>query len=605
MKRKLQTLFALVLIGGAYFSSNAQNRYQDEIFTDAEIVKAQSNQVYGINVDFLKNQQLYSDAYIQANLTQITAEHNEIRDSLLSAIAAGTMPNIPSNYYNPFSLDPSTIIKLITPLANDPANGVINPFQMGMMDVYMPSPSVDTETDRPAIIYIHTGNFLPKGLNGGVTGSKDDSAAVEFCRQWAKRGYVAVAPNYRLGWNPLGTLQSDRTRTLLNGVFRAITDVKQVVRSLKTNATALGIDGDKIVLYGQGSGGYVSLATNFLDKYEETTLEKFDPDLTGVPVINQANVGEINGLGGLLNFYQYQSVPGTSAAIAFCINAGGALGDKSWVEGGEAPSISIHAVRDPNAPFSSGTVIVPVTGEAVVDADGPNDFMPVVNSFGNNDAFNDIQLFDPVTARAESLYGTTISTDIPIIIGATPVTISTEAKGLFSLVMPAGKSSPWEWWNDSDFQGYHAYLTQLGFGPPTLGAAQDIIDGADAGNPNAKAQSLIYIDSIQSYIHPRIMIGLQIGEWEVLKVSELSSELDNVAIYPNPASTSINFKSNNAENAISSIKLIDITGRVVYRSANINSNLIELNTANLTSGIYMGIITLENDEEVIKKFSIQ
>ena len=49
---------------------------------------------------------------------------------------------------------------------------------------------------------------------------------------------------------------------------------------------------------------------------------------------------------------------------------------------------------------------------------------------------------------------------------------------------------------------------------------------------------------------------------------------------------------------------MDITGRVAYQSANMNSDLVELNTTNLTSGIYMGIITLENGEEVIKKFSV-
>jgi hypothetical protein len=601
MTKKLQTLLALALVGGTYFNTEAQSRYQDEIFTDAQIIKAQSNQVYGINVDFLKNQQLYSNAYIEANLAQITSEHNEIRDSLISAITNGTAPNIPTTYYTPFSSDPSTIIKLITPLANNPANGVYNPFQMGMMDVYMPSPAFDTETNRPVMIYIHTGNFLPKGINGGVGGSKDDSAAVEFCRQWAKRGYVAVAPNYRLGWNPLGATQSDRTRTLLNGVFRGITDIKQVVRSLKTNAAALGIDGDKITIYGQGSGGYVALAYNFLDKYSETELEKFDPDLTGITVINQDYVGEISGLGGLLNFYQYQSVPGTSADIAFCVNAGGALGDKSWIEGGEAPNLSIHALRDPFAPFTAGTVIVPTTNEPVVDADGPSVFMPVVNSFGNNDVLENYRVNDPITARARSQYGATVTTDIPIIIGGTSATVDTEAEGLFTLMLPAGESSPWDWWSESDFTAYHGYLTALGI---SISPAQDILDGAAAGNPNIKSQSLSYIDTIQGYIHPRIMVALQIGEWEALKVSELSSELDNVAIYPNPASTSVNFKSNNPETAISSIKLIDITGRVAYRSANMSSNLVELNTTNLTSGIYMGIITLENGEEVIKKFSV-
>ena len=69
------------------------------------------------------------------------------------------------------------------------------------MDIYQP-PASDTETSRPTFIYIHTGNFLPPLYNGGITGDKIDSSAVNVCKQMAKRGYVAVSINYRLGWNP-------------------------------------------------------------------------------------------------------------------------------------------------------------------------------------------------------------------------------------------------------------------------------------------------------------------------------------------------------------------------------------------------------------------
>lgn len=607
MNRKLRTLLAIAAVGGICFSANAQKRYYDEVFTEAEIVKAQENQVYGINVDFLKNQQLYSNAYISANLAQITAEHNEIRDSILSALAAGTAPNIPQKYFNPYSLDTTSIIKLITPLADNPP-AVPNPFQQGMMDVYMPIPASqggsDTETARPVIIYVHTGNFLPKGLNGGVSGTKDDKVAVEFCQQWAKRGYVAVAPNYRLGWNPLGASQSDRTRTLLNGVFRAITDVKQVVRSLKANATELGIDPDKIILYGQGSGGYVTLAYNFLDKYSETTLPKFDPDLTGITVIEQDYVGDVDGLGGLLNFYQYQSVPGLDADIAFCVNAGGALGDKSWIEGGEAPNLSIHAVRDPFAPFTTGTVIVPTTNEPVVDADGPNEFMPIVNGFGNNDAFKDIPFVDPVTARARSTYGTTVSSDIPVIIGGSPVTIATEGEGMFPLVLEAGNGAPWEWWSEAEFQAYHGYLTQLGFGPPTLAPAQDILDGASAGNPNDESIALNYVDSIQQYIHPRIMVALEIGEWESLNVNEIKGSNDEVVVYPNPAVDQLIFKTSSSAAMMESIEIMDMAGRTVYNQQGLNENMIQLSVDGFNNGLYISKMTLNSGTQIVKQFTI-
>ena len=73
-----------------------------------------------------------------------------------------------------------------------------------LCDIY--EPAGDTETDRPLIIYIHTGNFLPQYLNGSAVGTKTDSVAVELCSRYAKMGYVVASIDYRAGWNPLAAL---------------------------------------------------------------------------------------------------------------------------------------------------------------------------------------------------------------------------------------------------------------------------------------------------------------------------------------------------------------------------------------------------------------
>ena len=65
-----------------------------------------------------------------------------------------------------------------------------------LCDIY--EPKNDTLTDRPVIILMHTGSFLPAVLNGQATGSKSDNSVVENCMRWAKKGYVAVSMNYRL-----------------------------------------------------------------------------------------------------------------------------------------------------------------------------------------------------------------------------------------------------------------------------------------------------------------------------------------------------------------------------------------------------------------------
>ena len=79
-----------------------------------------------------------------------------------------------------------------------------------LMDVY--EPTGDVETNRPLIIYLHTGNLASsKYLNGGATGDRDDNAAVEICSRFARMGYVVASIDYRLGWNPLAATETERT----------------------------------------------------------------------------------------------------------------------------------------------------------------------------------------------------------------------------------------------------------------------------------------------------------------------------------------------------------------------------------------------------------
>ena len=59
-----------------------------------------------------------------------------------------------------------------------------------LCDIYMPSG--DSITNRPVIILIHTGSFLPPVLNGQPTGSKTDLSIIEQCTRWAKKGYVVA-----------------------------------------------------------------------------------------------------------------------------------------------------------------------------------------------------------------------------------------------------------------------------------------------------------------------------------------------------------------------------------------------------------------------------
>ncbi len=152
-----------------------------------------------------------------------------------------------------------------------------------LCDIYQPTG--DNVTNRPVVILAHTGSFLPPVINGQPTGGKTDSSVVQQCMRWARKGYVAVAMSYRLGWNPTSTDQDTRTSTLLQAAYRGIQDAKAMVRFLRktedVDGNPYGIDPNKIALGGQGTGGYISLGYATLDTvgdnipWQEIYLTKF------------------------------------------------------------------------------------------------------------------------------------------------------------------------------------------------------------------------------------------------------------------------------------------------------------------------------------------
>ncbi|MEO6167125.1 MAG: alpha/beta hydrolase, partial [Chitinophagales bacterium] len=282
-----------------------------------------------------------------------------------------------------------------------------------VMDVY--EPYGDTLQARPLVVYIHTGQFLPLLLNTTPSGDKADSATVEMCRQFAKRGYVACSMDYRTGWSPGGSTQDIRTGTILMAVYRAIQDAKACVRYFRMDASVQGntfkIDTNRIILCGQGSGGYVALAYNSLDKVSETQLLKFIAAETnstygfvaGQSYVDQSLWGDFDGFGGAAGMNN-ENWPGYSNKVKMVVNMGGAIGDSTWIEAGDAPIVAFHPVNDPFAPYKTGPVIVPTTGQFVIEVSGSYDVIRICNdpSRGNNNAVFVIPYNDPYTTRANS-----------------------------------------------------------------------------------------------------------------------------------------------------------------------------------------------------------
>lgn len=458
-------------------------------------------------------------------------------------------------------------------------------------DIY--TPTGDTYDARAAVIVLHTGNFLPKYLNGSASGNNKDSSIVEVSTRFAKRGYVVLTPNYRMGWDPLNASPDVRRGTLLVAVYRALNDVKSLVRYAKSEAATLGIDPSKIILYGNGSGGYLTLAYAGLDRIEELEDEvsgKWISETTVGPFVeNQlyldtSVVGSPSGFGGSLNVSTNH--PGYSNDVLACINSGGALGDSAWMEQGEPAIISFHVPTDPFAPFEGGLVVVPTTNEVVVDVVGSRWAVGKANELGNNDV-----LGGPYT-------------DPFSVAGYAAVTgvghASAEHEGLFPLRravqvpgQPVGvffpEASPWDWWDEQVVIASAA----------TLGAdGQTIHNNGLLTNPDmSAAKAKAYIDTIMGYIAPRIhTLLVSVG------VEENRDFVDNnTFVYPNPAQDFIVVKTR--ENiTIKGVEIYSMTGAMVASEFNMNTLSRQIDIEALPAGLYLVRVMTEEGSVTRKVF---
>jgi hypothetical protein len=410
-------------------------------------------------------------------------------------------------------------------------------------DIY--TPVGDSLTARPTVLIAHTGSFLPPPLNGQCTGNKNDSVNVEMCRRFARRGFTAVSFNYRLGWNPVSSDQDVRTSTLINAAYRGIQDAFNLIRFLRADAASAnsyGVDVNGIVVGGIGTGGYIGLGANFLDDINEIYLDKFYNFSTNAYYVDTSLSGDIYGT--VQRPLNIPNVPTMSNDFAMGFNLGGALGDKSWIDANGRPHVSFHVPSDPFAPYDSGAVIVPTTGDFVVAVTGSRGSQEVIASLGLNSSFANIGLSDPFTVEAD--------------------TKNEGFDGLFPFYRPGVESGPWEYYDTT------------------------VCNQPNPTNPDmSQLKSNTYIDSVMGYLAPRIVCGLGLAE-----CADISTAIDNelelgaVSVFPNPSTGLLNLRSTVAGNHITSVRLTDIQGRSVITVDGLNDSDYTLDHQGVSPGLY-------------------
>jgi hypothetical protein len=471
------------------------------------------------------------------------------------------------------------------------------------MDVY--TPTGDTETKRPLVIYLHTGNFLPfrnpadptqLGFNGSCAGEKNDSSAVESCTRLAKMGYVAASIDYRLGWNPLASSDVARRNGIINAAYRGIQDLRTCIRYFKRSVAEgnnpWGIDTTKIIVWGQGTGGYIVLGAAALDDYNEIPLTpggKFlydhdnNPATAPIPMVIPQINGDINGLGvgqvanpaapGGLDTLNYPNHPGYTSNFQLAINMSGALADASWMEGNQPPQISFHVPKDNFAPYGDGTVTVPGTNLQVVPVVGSYVVQKLAQDAGNNGSFIGQPILDLAGNQA-----TAFATSPTDFFGQN---FTQPRAGLYPLNMPDGSTpnvptttAPWEW---SGFAGNAPQVCNTD-----------------------KSIAIPYIDTIFRFAIPRacFALGLQQCIDQVLSNGDVVAKDIAVLAAPNPASSQITF-STEGTNDIQSIQVYDRIGYMIREVRGINAPSYVLENQGFTTGQY--IVKLNFKEGFVTK----
>jgi acetyl esterase/lipase len=488
-----------------------------------------------------------------------------------------------------------------------------------LCDIY--EPKNDTLTDRPVIILMHTGSFLPAVLNGQATGSKSDNSVVENCMRWAKKGYVAVAMSYRQGWNPTSPSQTVRTATILQAAYRGIHDSKAMVRHLRKTADVdgnpYGIDESKIVIGGQGTGAYLSMGYITLDTVSELLIyPKFwdtsDPDPSNhVPLIAPnfgLSMDTVYGYGNIdgtdtayypanfppFNFpvdvlWNIGNNPSYSNDVNMAFNLGGTLADLSWLDYTGIPLVSFHCENDPFASIDSGVIIVPTTGDIVIPSVVGSRTAAHYNTlWGNNAGFNQAGLTDTLTQMANS-YNSAWDAQHGLVYDGlyvfdTPAPSTTpNAFG----EMPYHESSPWDWW---DLATYDAMFAAVNGAPAGYGAANSLL-----GSPNSGSDSIpmMYLDTVHGYLNPRMyeVLGLGGSTTDMNEIIEKTTQ-----VYPNPAKDNLNIVS--YAELINSVEVYNLSGQKVL-SKKVNATTTRLNTNSLSKGVY--IVDIKSKVSSVKK----
>jgi len=464
-----------------------------------------------------------------------------------------------------------------------------------LMNVYEPDPAVDTLSERPLILFGVTGNFLPKIVNSGFTGERDDSAVVEIARRFTELGYVVAVVQYRRGWNPLGS-ETEAQKTILQAAYRGIQDMRNVVRffrwSVDQDGNPYGVDVDRIAVGGTGTGAYVAYGATYLSDFNEILLQKFiDFDLDPpAPFIDTLVHGDINGVKpALLNIPNYEEYP-SNINVGFGLD--GAVGDVNFINEGDPPFIAVHSACNALVPYDIGDVITEnaATGlpfSVIPTAAGGLGALREATELGLQDVFRDVEWDDPFSpiaaARSEG------------VLGLMPLITPTEEVGEDAMCDGVGVpgdtlthyDQPWAWFNEAAA----AQIWNLVFAAEITAGTRPTAEQAICQNtrtiPNDPDIARAYIDTVIGFLAPRLALVLNVEDTSTATSINRFIQDKNVEVFPNPAKDHFSVSYRTGSKQIGEVTLMDYTGRVLQKRKPRQAATVDIPRGDLPTGIYL------------------